>query len=74
MKDLIDFLEIYKRISCSLIGEESYANCSNKEPKEIEQKIQSFNEAGEKIIEISPSKNTKLFLKKLLFEDLFNSK
>jgi hypothetical protein len=56
-------------------GEGNYINCSDKDPEEIKPKDQAFEEAVEKIINIT-SNNSKngLNLDQLSFKDLLNSK
>jgi hypothetical protein len=47
MKVTLDF----SKISCNLVTEGSYINCSNKHPEEVKPKDQGFNKATEKIID-----------------------
>jgi hypothetical protein len=56
-------------------GEGNYVNCSDKTPEKIRPKDQGFDEAAEKIVNItSDNSNNGLNLDQLSFKDLFNSK
>jgi hypothetical protein len=68
------FADLYG-ISCESMGEGNYVNCSDKTPEEIRPKDQGFDEAAEKIVNIT-SDNSKngLNLDQVSFKDLFNSK
>jgi hypothetical protein len=62
-------------ISCEFMGEGNYVNCSDKTPEEIRPKDQGFDEAAEKIVNItSDNSNNGLNLVQLSFKDLFNYK
>jgi hypothetical protein len=62
-------------ISCEFTGEGNYVNCSDKTPEEIWPKDQGFDEAAEKIVNItSDTSNNGLNLDQISFKDLFNSK
>jgi hypothetical protein len=70
-KDHIDS----SQTSCEFTGEGNYVNCLDKDLEEIKPKNQGFDEAAEKIVNIT-SDNSKdgLDLDQLSFKDLFNSK
>jgi hypothetical protein len=62
-------------MSCELVEEGVYTNCSDKEPEEIKLNNQDLEEEDKKIIEISPD-NGKFGLNSynLLSKELFYSK
>jgi preprotein translocase subunit SecG len=68
------FTDLY-RISCEFTGEGNYVNCSDKTPEVIRPKDQGFDEAAEKIVNITSS-NSKydLNLFQISSKELFNSK
>jgi hypothetical protein len=62
-------------ISCEFTDENNYVSCFNKTPEEIRPKDQGFDEAAEKIVNISSdNSNNGLNLDQLSFKDLFNFK
>jgi hypothetical protein len=67
------FFNDLQGISCNLIGEGSYTDCSDKEPKDIKPKDQGFDEAAEKIVDTSNSAIVSSGLD-LSFGSLFQSK
>jgi hypothetical protein len=68
----IIFFGDIQRISCDLIGEGLYTNCSNKEPEEIKPKDHSSDEITEKKISQSEDEDTELHLENISFKNLFN--
>jgi hypothetical protein len=50
MKGFLDF-SMTSKVSCDLVTEGSYINCSDKEPEKIKPKDQGFDEATEKIVD-----------------------
>jgi hypothetical protein len=47
------FFNDFSKVSCDLVIEGSYINCSDKEPEEVKSKDQGFDEATEKIVDTS---------------------
>jgi hypothetical protein len=71
----IIIISIDEGFACEFTGEGNYVNCSDKTPEEIRPKDQGFDEATEKIVNItSDNLNNGLNLDQLSFKDLFNSK
>jgi hypothetical protein len=65
----------FAEVSCEFTGEGNYVNCSDKTPEIVRPKDQGFDEAAEKIVNItSDNTNNGLNLNQLSFKNLFNSK
>jgi hypothetical protein len=45
------FSNDFSQVSCDLVTEGSYINCSDKEPEDVKPKDQGFDEAAEKIVD-----------------------
>jgi hypothetical protein len=68
------FADLYG-ISCEFRGEGNHVNCSDKTPEIIRPRDQGFDEAAEKIVNItSDDSNNGLNIDQISFKDLFNSK
>jgi hypothetical protein len=50
------FFNDFSKVSCDLVMEGSYINCSDKEPEDVKPKDQGFDEAAEKIVDTSNTK------------------
>jgi hypothetical protein len=67
------FFNDLQGISCNLIGEGSYTDCSDKEPEDIKPKDQGFDESAEKIVDTFNSATGSSGLD-ISFGSLFQSK
>jgi hypothetical protein len=47
------FFNNFSKVSCDLVTEGSYINCSDKEPEDVRPKNQGFDETAEKVVDTS---------------------
>jgi hypothetical protein len=52
-KESFRFFNGFSKVSCDLVTEGSYINCSDKEPEDVKPKDQGFDEVAEKIVDTS---------------------
>jgi hypothetical protein len=50
---IFGFFNDFSKVSCDLVTEGSYINCSDKEPEDVKSKDQDFDEAIEKVVDTS---------------------